>query len=324
MEFPQELRAGLEQLLDGEDISKLTAAAEGLSMRYRNDSGHGKSLVSGKRDILAYAAVRMPATFGAVGRALELGLAQTETEICSILDVGAGTGAASHAAQLLTDCESITCIEREQSMIDVGKKLMECRGISPQWIKRDISQGIGIRADLVLCSYCLNEMMPAARKAALRELWAAAEKLLVIVEPGTPEGFAQIKEARDILTELGGHIAAPCPISGACPLPEGDWCHFTARVSRTKLHKQLKGGDAPYEDEKFCFLAVSREPPAPCKARVLRHPKIESGRVTLRLCTADGISEKMYTRKSTLFKAARKAAVGDEFAAERQTQSPEV
>lgn len=316
MELPSELRYAIEQLAAKHDIKAMTASAEGISKRYRGESGAGKSLVNNARDTLAYAAVRMPATFGAVSRALELTLECFDEDITSILDVGAGTGAASHAAELLTECDNITCLEREDSMITLGKQLMQARGIEAEWIKRDISSAdISERADLVISSYCLNELTPSARKAALVKLWNAAGKLLLIVEPGTPEGFSQLREARKLLLSEGGYIAAPCPYNGECMLPEDDWCHFTARVARTKLHKQLKGGDAPYEDEKFCFLAVSRSECAG-RARILRHPKIESGRITLRLCTEQGIIEKMVTKKSTLFKAARKSDSGDSFAAE--------
>lgn len=316
MEFPSELRYAIEQMAVGQDIKAMTASAEGISKRYRSESGAGKSLVNNARDTLAYAAVRMPATFGAVSRALELTLECFDEDITSILDVGAGTGAASHAAELLTDCDNITCLEREESMMALGKQLMETRGIDARWIKRDISSAdISEQADLVISSYCLNELTPSARKAALMKLWRSTDKLLLIIEPGTPEGFSQLREARKLLLSEGGYIAAPCPHNGECVLPEDDWCHFTARVARTKLHKQLKGGDAPYEDEKFCFLAVSRRE-CEGRARILRHPKIESGKITLKLCTEQGISDKMVTKKSPLFKAARKSDSGDSFAEE--------
>ena len=316
MEFPSELRFAIEQLMSGEDIRKMSASAEGISQRYRNESGAGRVLVGSDRDTLAYAAVRMPATFGAVSKALELTLEQTAPEITSILDVGAGTGAASHAAQLLTDCDNITCIEREGSMISLGRQLMQARGIEAQWVKQDISSAdISQHADMVISSYCLNELTASARKKAVLDLWQSADKLLLLVEPGTPEGFSQLKEARGLLLSQGGNIAAPCPHNGDCLLPEDDWCHFTARVARSKLHKQLKGGDAPYEDEKFCFLAVVR---TPCEgaARILRHPKIESGKITLRLCTQHGICDKIVTKKSPFFKAARKSDSGDSFPAD--------
>lgn len=312
MEFPQELRLGIERLLEGEDTKVMTSAAEGISVRYRNDSGKGRKLVSQKRDILAYAAVRMPATFGAVSRALELSLENYGDEIATVLDVGAGTGAASHAAQMLTDCTEITCIERESGMIDLGKKLMDMRGLSAEWIQRDITDGISEKAELVVSSYCLNELSEGARRTVLERLWHSTEKLLVIVEPGTPEGFRQIKTARKTLVALGAHIVAPCPHAEDCPLEENDWCHFTARVQRSKLHRQLKGGDAPYEDEKFSFIAFSRDE-VERNARIIRHPRIDSGRITLKLCTKDGIKEVIHTRKSPLFKSARKSDSGDSF-----------
>lgn len=316
MEFPAELRSGIEQMFNGQDIRAMSASAESISRRYRSESGAGKVLVSAERDVLAYAAVRMPATFGAVSRALSLALEQWEGEISSVLDVGAGTGAASHAAQLLTECENITCIEREPKMIALGKALMDMRGIEAEWIRSDITSGqMSRKAELVISSYCLNELSPAARKTAVSELWRCTEKLLLIVEPGTPEGFSQLKEARRQLIAEGAYIAAPCPHSAKCPIPAEDWCHFTVRIARSRLHKQLKGGDVPYEDEKFCFIAASREECGGA-ARILRHPRIDSGRITLHLCTENGITDSMITKKSPLFKAARKSDSGDSFPVE--------
>ena len=47
-------------------------------------------------------------------------------------------------------------------------------------------------------------------------------------------------------------------------------------------------------------------------ARVLRHPKIESGKITLQICSKNGISEKVITKKDKeLFKLAKKASCGD-------------
>lgn len=317
MEFPVELRTKIEQLISEQDMKKMAASAEVISKRYRSESGAGKRLVTDSRDTLAYAAVRMPATFGAVSRSLELVFEHYSDSIESILDVGAGTGAASHAAELITGCGNITCLEREQGMIDLGRELMKARSIEASWIKCDISDGeITESADLVLSSYCLNELSPSARKTALQKLWTAAEKLLVIIEPGTPEGFSQLREARRLLISEGAYIVSPCPHSKECGIENGDWCHFTSRIARSRLHKQLKGADVPYEDEKFCFIAVTRMPQNIAAARVLRHPKIESGKVTLRLCTEDGICDRIVTKKSPLFKAARKSDSGDSFAAE--------
>lgn len=316
MEFPAELREKIEQLLYNEtDERELKSACEGISKRYRENSGCGARLLGSRGDVLAYAAVRMPATFGAAEKALRLTLDMLPEDgrtFATALDAGAGTGAASFAAAMLTGCENILCLEREPQMISVGKELSALCAAQMQWRQAELSEGVGdSRAELVICSYCLNELRGGDANIAVGRLWDATERLLIIVEPGTPSGFSRILSVRERLASLGAHIVAPCSTAGKCPIMENDWCHFTARVARSRLHKRLKGGDVPYEDEKFCFIAAAREPIRPCSARVLRHPIIESGKIGLRLCTADGVKDITVTRKSPLFKAARKSAAGD-------------
>lgn len=316
MEFPAELRCEIEQLLSQENTADMSAAAEGISRRYRENDGSGRRMVSNRRDILAYAAVRMPATFGAVCRSLQLALEcvpEERREFQTVLDIGAGTGAASIAAALTAECSEIRCIEREPEMMALGELFTGICGVPAQWSRGDITEGISGKAELVLCSYCLNELTQSDRRNAVKRLWDSTQSLLLIIEPGTPEGWSHMMEIRRQLIDMGGHIAAPCPSQGECPLGGGDWCHFTERIQRSRMHKRLKGGDVPYEDEKFCFIAASREPAEPCGARVLRHPLTESGRITLELCTPAGRERRMVTKKSPQFKAARKAESGSGF-----------
>lgn len=313
MEFPAELQSRINELAQNVELKSLKVSAEKLSEDYRAEGAGGKRGAVSKTDVIVYSAVRMAATFAAVSKALELSLARFGGEIGSILDVGAGTGAGAVAAARLTGCGSVTCLEREDNMLELGRELCGLAGVAAAWEKRDISLGIKERADLVICSYCLNEFPEARREGVVSQLADAANKLLVIVEPGTPFSFAGMKRTRRLLISKGFGIAAPCPHENDCPLPEDDWCHFTARAQRSKLHKLLKNADVPYEDEKFCFVAAAREDFAPCAARVLRKPFIQSGMITLALCGADGIKTEKITKKSPLFKAARKACHGGEF-----------
>lgn len=318
MEFPAELRERINALTECEDLKILKASAARLSENYRAESKNGKRGAVSRTDVLAYAAVRMSATFAAVSKALELSLACFDGEIGSILDIGAGTGAGAVAAARLTDCESITCLEKEKNMLELGRELCECADVPTVWEQRDISQGIAQSADLVLCSYCLNELPESERDPVISQLANAAEKLLVIVEPGTPFSFEEMKKTRQLLIDKGLKIAAPCPHEKVCPLPEDDWCHFTARAQRSRLHKLMKNADVPYEDEKFCFLAATRSGSVPCASRILRRPVIQSGYITLTLCEGSGgIMTEKITKKSPHFKAARKSESGGEFPPER-------
>lgn len=318
MDLPIELRSLIEKKLENNNIKDLQKNAEGISFKYREKSGKGNRLVTENIEALAYAAVRMPATYGAIMTALQNTLEIYNPQIHSILDVGAGTGAGTWAISNIIDFEDSICLEREDEMMNLGKSLMQESGIQQlenvQWEKFDlVSSEIEHKADLVICSYVLNELSETDRKQALEKLWKATNKILLIIEPGTPVGFSEIKEIRKSLMETGGKVIAPCPIIEKCPIAEDDWCHATCRVSRTKIHKLLKSGDVPYEDEKFSYIAVSKEMFEKSDfARVLRHPKIESGKITLQICSKNGISEKVITKKDKeLFKLAKKASCGD-------------
>lgn len=318
MELPIELRNLIERKLDGVDLKLLQKNSECVSLKYRDEKRAGKRLVTEEIEALAYAAVRMPATYGAVYTALKNTFEICEFEINSVLDVGAGTGAGTWALRNFVDLENVVCLEREEVMRNLGEALMQEAEIDElknvKWEKFDlVASNIEYKADLVICSYVLNELNEDDRQTALEKLWNAANKILLIIEPGTPKGFAEIKELRKMLIKQGGNIVAPCPNIEKCPMPETDWCHTTCRVARTRIHKLLKNGDVPYEDEKFSYIAVSKDTIEKGDfARVLRHPKIESGKITLQICSSNGIEEKVVTKKDKeLFKSARKASCGD-------------
>ena len=320
MEIPIELRNLIESELEKSSLKDLQKNAENISLKYREKSGKGERLVTENIEALSYSAVRMPATYSAVYTALKKVEEIYNTKIETVLDVGAGTGAGSWAINSVLDVNQIICLEREDAMRNLGEFFMKNSDDiilqNAKWEKFDLLiSEIDYKADLVICSYVLNELSESNRMLALNKLWKATNKVLLIIEPGTPVGFGEIKIIRKKLMEYGGSIIAPCPNINECPMAENDWCHATCRVSITKIHKLLKNGDVPYEDEKFSYIAVSKEAfEKEDFSRVLRHPKIESGKITLQVCSKDGIGEKVVTKKDKdLFKVARKASCGDAF-----------
>ena len=280
----------------------LTVAARSVSERYRGAQKDKR--VSSKTEALAYAAARMPATFGAIFKALSKTLELYGKNIDSVLDIGAGTGAATLAAQELLNAASYTCLEKETVMKDIGEKL-----VSAKWEKFDLNVSqIPYRADLVIAAYVLNELPDPITEAL--KLWNATGGLLLIVDSALPQTSAFMQKIRQTLTDKGAYLIAPCPHTDAC----NEWCHFATRIERTRLHRRLKGGEAPFEDEKFTFLAFSKTPVPNNSARILRHPQISSGKVGLTLCTQKGIQTRLITKKNKeLYKKARKAKTGDTF-----------
>ncbi|WP_150275359.1 small ribosomal subunit Rsm22 family protein [Paenibacillus tepidiphilus] len=318
MEMPYELRLAIEQQSQGLKHTQLKQDAQTISSRYRLESGQGKRLLTRENEAVSYSIARMPATYGAVHASLGYALDLADCQPRSLLDVGAGTGAASWAANALLHLDRVECLEREEAMRSIGQRLMkESHSAALReagWHRHDLVQDrVASRADLVVASYVLNELSDSDRKRTVEELWQATDMLLLLVEPGTPAGYANLLMARSALLERGGHLVAPCPHEALCPMGAGDWCHFKARVPRSRLHRQLKDGDAPYEDEKYIYMAVARSSQPRAEARIVRHPLKEKGRITLELCRPEGLGKHEVTKKDgPLFKAARKSDCGDE------------
>jgi ribosomal protein RSM22 (predicted rRNA methylase) len=173
------------------------------------------------------------------------------------------------------------------------------------------------RHDLVILAYVLGELDTNGQDQAINcaaDATTDQAGLTVIVEPGTPEGCALILRARERLLACGGFVTAPCPHDRPCPLSGNDWCHFSVRLPRTAVDRAAKHADLGYEDEKFAYIAVSRQPTPRTSARVVRRPRIRPRLVQLELCTPDGLRTVTVTKRDRDgFRRARKIAWGEGF-----------
>ncbi|MFJ3902213.1 small ribosomal subunit Rsm22 family protein [Streptomyces sp. NPDC090025] len=311
------LRAALGAVLDGLPPRQATQAVERLIANYRGATPTHAPVLRDRSDVAAYAAYRMPATFEAVRAALyALADAAPDWTPAGHTDVGGGTGAAAWAAaEVWRGAPRTTVLDWAEPALAIGAEL--ARGVvEADWRRERIGAALRLpESDLVTVSYVLNELTEADRAALVTEA-ARVARAVVIVEPGTPDGYARVIEARTRLTEAGFTVAAPCPHSGACPIvPGSDWCHFAARVSRSSLHRQVKGGSLPYEDEKYAYVAAARFPVEPAPARVVRKPQIRKGLVQLELCGPDGLAkENVSKRHGPRYKQARDVEWGDAWA----------
>lgn len=301
--LPAALSEALASLLAQSDTADLAREGQALSLRYRQSPRQGSSLVGG--GALAYAATRMPATFEAVDYALS---SLDGLNPVSMIDAGAGPGTASWAAadrwDTLTD---IVQWERDPGMIAMGKAL----GTPGHYEEKDLATPFETSADLVVMAYALNEFPEEMVLPLVERLWASTNMALVLVDPGTPAAWQRMMIARRHLISLGAHLVAPCSHEEDCPLPEGDWCHFIRRVPRTRLHREVKGGERSFEDEKFTCLVFTRQP-LPRVSRILRRPEYQKNLVRVSLCTPMGIQTRNITKsQKSEYKKARDAVWGD-------------
>jgi len=318
MELPPALRQAVDAALAGLGVAELSRAAETLSLRYRGEVRDGRPHLCDDLAARAYLAVRLPATYAAIRSAVEeVGQARPDFSPQSVLDVGAGPGSAVWAAAgRWPSLNRALLLEHSPAIRHWGERFTP--GLAPiavEWNAADLATGLeGVEPrDLVLLAYVLDELAPEARAMLIDRLWTLTGDILLLVEPGTPAGWRRILAARAQLISAGAYVLAPCPHAQACPLVSPDWCHFVRRVARSRLHRLAKAGEVAWEDEKFIYLAVSRQPGAAGSARVLAPPHPGSNRVALKLCLPDGTAkERLYTkREGELYKQARRADWGD-------------
>ncbi len=224
----------------------------------------------------------------------------------SLLDAGAGPGAAAWAAvEQWPSLTELNLVEIEPAMIAAGRELLP----DATWVAGDVSGARG-PADLVVASYVLGELDDVAGVAA--RLWEQASDTIAFVEPGTPAGYRRVLAARTAVLEAGGRTVAPCPHDRPCPLPDDDWCHFAVRLPRSKLHRRAKAVELGYEDEKLSYAVLGRERVPKAAARIIRQPQIRSGHVNLVTCEPDGIHHRTISRRQGgPYREARSAAWGD-------------
>ncbi|HWU11585.1 MAG TPA: small ribosomal subunit Rsm22 family protein [Streptomyces sp.] len=313
------LRAALAALLDGLPPRQAAQAVDRLIASYRGTTPTDAPILRDRSDVAAYAAYRMPATFEAVRSCLAaLRDAAPDWAPATHTDIGGGTGAASWAVAGAWDGPRTTVLDWSEPALALGRELAGASGIpalrAATWERARIGASPApAPTDLVTVSYVLKELT-AGDRAAVVDAAATAAQAVVIVEPGTPDGYERIIDARDRLIAAGLTVAAPCPHDDACPVERGtDWCHFSARVSRSSLHRQVKGGSLSHEDEKFSYVVATRFPVRPARERVIRRPQIRKGQVLLELCTRDeGLRRATVTKRhGTLYRAARDTAWGD-------------
>lgn len=289
--LPAELRAALDKALHGAARADAAARAAVISETYRG--GGTSAPIRTQADALAYAGARMPATYAAVAACLNaMTEIRPEFAPASLLDVGAGPGTASFAAaQAFGAPKSLTLLDANPALRELALTLAQQSRLAPDYRLGDARKLLADApaADLVIASYVVNELGDADRDTFAEALWRKTTDTLLIVEPGTPAGYARILAARDRLIAQGARLIAPCPHDRACPLQAPDWCHFVQRLPRSKLHQQLKGAEVPFEDEKFSYVALTRGALPARPSRVLAQPEMSKVAISAKLCTPDGL-----------------------------------
>lgn len=319
-DLPGPLRAALNRTLEGVPRKGLAERAARTSQAYR--AGQPSSgVIREADDALAYALTRLPATFAACATVLtEAARMAPGFAPKTLLDAGAGTGAASWAAAAVwPGLSGVTWLDSSPTFLALAAQLAVDGPVAlqtPDARRADITvEGPWPKADLVVASYALAEIAADRQTSTVTELWNVCDGLLVLIEPGTPAGYARILAARRLLIGAGAAVLAPCPHEAACPVVGEDWCHFSVRLPRSRDHRLAKGAEVPFEDERFSYLIAARPGVATAlqAPRILAPPRIGKPGIALKLCGLDGQVEHRLIpkRDKPAYALARRLGWGD-------------
>lgn len=78
----------------------------------------------------------------------------------------------------------------------------------------------------------LGELETGMRLSVAERLWNACRQMLVLIEPGTPQGFANLRAVRERLTALGAYVAGTLS-AGERRLPDDGGKLVSLRRART-------------------------------------------------------------------------------------------
>ncbi len=314
MKLPEILQRAIEEEVRKARAGVLSKARVDLSQSYKENPSALHMQTEAER--LSYLASRMPATYASVAKVLyEFHRLNPLARVETLLDLGAGPGTVLWAAsEVFGRLKQATLVERDQGLIDLGKKLAAAGGLKAEWLKNTLTSAEQTfnKHNLAVFSYSYGELSRDKRLQLLESVWDSVETL-VAIEPGTPRGYETILEVRTALIQKGGKIVAPCTQDKPCPMQGKDWCHFSVRLERSVLHQNVKEAYRGYEDEKFSYVIFSKvNVPLP-ENRIVRHPMKHSGHVNLSLCTQEGtlINETVSKKQGDQYKKARDAEWGD-------------
>lgn len=316
--LPAALRDSAQRLIETVRPAELARRSEKLSAAYRGEAACDSTL-GDDPDVAAYLAARLPATYAAMSAALsQVLLRLPEFAPKSLLDAGAGPGTASWAAlEAWPELQSITMIDRNAKLLATARTLAAASNASALRDSRIVAGDLKApdgTYDLVLAGYAIAELPHLMLDEAVARLWTGCSGVFVLVEPGTPAGFARTLRIRTRLIGLGARLIAPCPGAYPCPIVAPDWCHFSVRLPRLRAHLKAKGASVPFEDEKFSYLAVARDGVAisSAPARILGTPHVSKPGIRLKLCADGRIEERtVLKRDRTAYKAIAKSKWGD-------------
>lgn len=299
-------------------VERLAAAAGSLSDAFttgRDPSFAGYA--ANRQALAAYGLFFFPRAYArtllTLEEAFRRGRAMSGRSAYRVVDLGAGTGAAGlAAAQALSAREPEAAIELHLvDAADHGTELARMAFAAGQHLWRRVrlhtvaadarTHAVAPGADLILCSFAINEWMEAQPDFSLEEWTARLLRSLrpggwlVLLEPSLRFSVERMERLRDRMAASGtARILAPCPHHRTCAMlaEKRGWCH---EVRTWRTPESLRWINRNLQRDvhllKYAMLVLENGPPPDVPetwTRLVSPLRKEKGKYVFHGCGPDG------------------------------------
>lgn len=220
-------------------------------------------------DVLAYLAMRSPATYAQTQSALlHIQEIIPSFKPLSMLDIGGGPGVGVWAAKTTwPEITTADIVDQNTHMLSAGEHIMMASQlpINSRWMRHDLTEGLGVREkyDLIIIGNILNELNQNQRQRLLENAFKVCKGVVVILEPGTPIGSNIVESAAKEFATTA-RLVAPY-IDNSFVQKEGFWLHFSQRFLRPEFQRRVRQNmrddqlsSSNVEEAKFSFVAIGK------------------------------------------------------------------
>ncbi len=302
--LPPAIQKTISAMLAKQTSSEWVKRAELVHKRYMTFKKDNDSYLQDYTDALSYVALRAPATYTQIYSTLA-----TIKEVApsfkptSILDIGSGPGVGMWAAQTIyPQIEDITNIDQNKNVIALGKEIAASTNIPTNivWKHADVKSGLeknGNTYDIILLANILNELHPRDRERLIGLAFNLCKGVLIIIEPGTPNGSTIVQSAAKSLSRTGT-LLAPY-INNSFVENDTFWMHFSKRFMRPEFTRRIRQymrddmlSASNIEEAKFAYVAIGKqESKNKSWGRCIGSVRIQKGFLEVPILTADQIMQ---------------------------------
>lgn len=303
--LPVKVEQAIMDILAQQDSDDWVQHAITLHEQYLSrTSGFGRVTLRSVHDVLAYLALRAPATYAQIYSSLtQIQELLPSWQPTKILDLGTGPGTGSWAAKAIWSsiAESIS-VDEHKEFLRVGKQIENNANLDMDmhWLQADLQKGLPEQLetyDIIIIANVLNELNPKAADKLIGQAFDLCQGILVIIEPGTPAGSSIIENASRKLSKAGNLLA---PYIQNTFISKTDYyIHFSQRFIRPEFQRRIRQHmrdtslmASDWEDTKYAYTIISKLNPEVIPwGRCIGQVHIQKGFLEVPILTKDGIQK---------------------------------